>query len=112
MENEIFLNNVLGLEDGPQFSFLTGVLFVPSSSKHLVPLLQDVIQADSAHSNFGEYTLFSAYGTSANGNMCPLAFGLLFGNKDKQNWCKFWSFVKKKSSMHRHARKDYLDRSG
>jgi hypothetical protein len=27
--------------------------------------------------------------------MCPLAFGLLFGNNDKENWCKFWIFVKK-----------------
>ena len=27
--------------------------------------------------------------------MSPLAFGLLFGNEDTNNWSKFWSFVKK-----------------
>ena len=32
---------------------------------------------------------------TANGNMSPLAFGLLFGNEDTNNWSKFWSFVKK-----------------
>jgi hypothetical protein len=43
-DNEIFLNNVLvlGLSDGPQMSYLMGILFAPSSSRHLVPLLQDV----------------------------------------------------------------------
>jgi hypothetical protein len=84
------------MEDGPQFLFLTGILFATSSSKHLeVPLLQNVIQADGAHASYGKYTLFSAYGTTANGNMSPLAFGLLFGNKNTENWSKFWMFVKK-----------------
>ena len=46
------------------------------------------------YSSFGKYTLFSAYATTANGNMSPLAFGLLFGNEDTNNWSKFWSFVK------------------
>jgi hypothetical protein len=27
--------------------------------------------------------------------MSPLAFGLLFGSKDTENWSKFWIFVKK-----------------
>jgi hypothetical protein len=27
--------------------------------------------------------------------MSALAFGLLFGNKDKANWSKFWAFVKR-----------------
>jgi hypothetical protein len=27
--------------------------------------------------------------------MSPLAFGLLFGNEDRKNWSKFWSYVKK-----------------
>ncbi len=57
-DNDIYLNNVFGMEDGPQFTFLTGILFATSSSKHLVPLLQDVIQADGAHASFGKYTLF------------------------------------------------------
>ena len=72
-----------------QFLFLTGVLFATSSSKLLVPLLQHVVQADGAHSSFGKCTLFSAYATTANWNMSPLAFGLLFENKDTNNWSKF-----------------------
>jgi hypothetical protein len=71
------------------------MLFATSSSKHLVPLLQDVIQADGAHASYGTYTLFLAYGTTANGNMSPLAFGLLFENKNTENWSKFWIFAKK-----------------
>jgi hypothetical protein len=51
-DNNVYLNNVFGMEDGQQFTFLTGILFATSSSKHLVPLLQDVIQADSAHALF------------------------------------------------------------
>ena len=58
-ENELYLNTEFGFKDGPQFTFLTGVLFATSSSKHLVPLLQHVVQADGAHSSFGKYTLFS-----------------------------------------------------
>ena len=82
-DNEIFLNNAFGLADlSHQKRFLKGVLFVPSSSLHLAPLLQDVIQADGVHSNFGKYTLFSAYGTNANGHMSALAFGLLFRNEN------------------------------
>jgi hypothetical protein len=95
-DNEIFLNNAFGLADLSHLkNFLKGVLFAPSSSKHLAPLLQDVFQADGAHLNFGKYTLFSVYGTNANGHMSALAFGLLFGNEDKANWSKFWAFVKR-----------------
>ncbi len=88
-KNELFLNNVFGLEDGPQFLFFTGILFATSSSNHLALLLQPVIQADGAHSSFSKYALDSAYATAANENMSPLAFGLLFGNKDTKNWSKF-----------------------
>jgi hypothetical protein len=100
IDNEIFLGNVFGLAAGPQMSYLTGILVALASSKHLIPLLQDLIQADGAHSSFGKYTLFSAYGTSVNGNMSPLEFGLLFGNEDNKNWSKSWSFVKTNSSVH------------
>ena len=93
--NEIWLNTVFGLADGPQLRFLSGVLFATASSKSMVPLLQEVIQADGAHSSFGKYTLFSAYASTANGNMAPLAFGLLFGNEDTKNSSKFWRFVMK-----------------
>ncbi len=88
-DNDVYLDNVFGMEDGPQFTFLPGILFATSSSKHLVLLLQDVIQADGAHASFGKHTLFSAYGTTANGNMSPLAFDLIFGNENTENWAKF-----------------------
>ena len=63
-KNELFLNKEFGLKYGPQFLFLTGVLFANSSSKHLVQLLQHGVQAKGAHSSFGKYTLFSAYATT------------------------------------------------
>ena len=94
-KNELYLNTEFGFNDGPQSTFLTGILFATSSSKCLVLLLQHLVQADDAHSSLGKYKLFSAYATTANGNMSPLAFGLLFGNEDTNNWSKFWSFVKK-----------------
>ena len=92
----MFLNQALGFENGPQYRFLAGTFFSPSTSKVIVPQLQDVIQANGAHTSFGKYTLFSAYayGTTANVNMSPLAFGIMFGNKDTGNWTKFWEFVK------------------
>ena len=95
-DNEIFLNNFFGLPNiSPQKQYFKGVLFMPSSSKHLSPLLQDVFQADGVHSHYGKYTLFSVYWTNANGHMSALTFGLLFGNEDKMNWSKFWAFVKR-----------------
>lgn len=51
----------------------------------MVPLLEDVVQADGAHKSYGKYTLFTAYGTSANGNMVLVAGAILFGNEDKVN---------------------------
>jgi hypothetical protein len=99
-DNEVFLNEQFGLSDSTlhihQKTFVKGVLFAPSSSSHIVPLLQDIIQADGAHSQYGKYTLYLAYGTNANGHMSPVAFGLLFGNEDKTNWSTFWNFVKER----------------
>ncbi len=48
-----------------------------------------------AHLSFGKYTLYSAYATTAYGNMLALEFAMLFGNKDKENWTHFWTFIKK-----------------
>ena len=94
--HEVVLNEQLGMEDGPlQSKFLTGIFIATSSSKVQVPFLQDVIQADGAHMTFGKYTLFSAYGTTANGTMAPLGFTMLFGNEDTANWVRFWEFIKK-----------------
>jgi hypothetical protein len=93
-ENETFLNGALGYEKGPQCRFLAGILFATSTSKVIVPPLQDIIQADGAHTSFGKYTSLSAYRTTANCNMSPLVFGIMFGNEDTGNWTKFWEFVK------------------
>jgi hypothetical protein len=82
-ENDIFLCDAFGLEDGPQYQFLTGIFISPSTSKKQVPFLQEVLQADAAHMNFGKYTLYSVYGTNANGTMSALGFALLFGNLTK-----------------------------
>jgi hypothetical protein len=66
--HNIFLNTALGSEGGTAFKFLTGILVAPSTSKAQVLFLQDVIQADGAHMSFGKFTLFTAYGTTANAN--------------------------------------------
>jgi hypothetical protein len=94
-ENDIFLCDALGLEDGPQNKFLTGIFISPSTSKKQVPVLQEVLQADAAHMSFGKYTLYSVYTTTANGTMSALGFAMLFGNGDKKSWTHFWKFIKK-----------------
>jgi hypothetical protein len=62
-------------------------------AQQAVPHLQCVYQADAAHTNFGEYTLYSCYGVSSNGNTFPVALGIVFGNEDKEGWTKFWHFA-------------------
>jgi hypothetical protein len=89
LENDIFLCNALGLEDGLQFKLLTGIMIAPSTLKNQVPFLQEVIQADVAHMSFGKYTPYSVYANTANGNMPALGLAMLFGNKDKDNWNHF-----------------------
>ncbi len=54
-DNDVFLCNALGLEDGPPYKFL---MIAPSTSKKQVLFLQEVIQADAAHMSFGKYTLY------------------------------------------------------
>jgi hypothetical protein len=65
-----------------------------SYSNAVVPHLQDVFQADAAHMNYGKYTLFSCFGSTANVNTSPIAFAILFCNKDKAGWEAFWEFTK------------------
>jgi hypothetical protein len=73
--------------------FLHGIVFAPSVSVQVVPHLQKVFQADAAHVAWGKNTLYSLYGTTANGNMFAVAIGLFFGNENYENWCKFWDFA-------------------
>ncbi len=93
--NDAFLCDAFGFEVSPQFKFLTGIFISLSTTKEQFPFLQDVLQADAAHMSFGKYTLYSVYGTNANGTMSALEFALLFGNEDKQSWTQFWNFIKK-----------------
>jgi hypothetical protein len=94
-DNDTFLCDAFGFEEGPQLEFLMGIFISPSTSKEQAPFLQQVLQADAAHMSFGKYTLYSVYGTYANGTMPALGFALLICNEDKQIWTKFWNFIKK-----------------
>ncbi len=98
-DNDAFLCDAFGFEDGPQFKFLMGIFISPSTSKEQFLILQEVLQADAAHMSFGKYTLYSVYGTNANGTMSALGFALLFGNEDKQSWTQFWNFIKTSPSI-------------
>jgi hypothetical protein len=94
-DNDTFLCDAFGFENGPQFKFLMGIFISPSTSKEQFPFLQEVLQANAAHMSFAKYTLYSVYGINANGTMSALGFVLLFGNEDKQSWTQFWNFIKK-----------------
>jgi hypothetical protein len=94
-DNDTFLCEAFGFEDSPQFKLLTGIFISPSTSKEIVPFLQEVLQAGTAHMSFGKCTLYLVYGTNANGTKSALGFILLFGNEDKQSWTHFWNFIKK-----------------
>lgn len=75
------------------FMFVNEFFFSPSTAKETVPKLQRVFQADAAHTAYGKYTLFSFYGTTANGTMSPVALGIVFGNETKQSWMSFCKFI-------------------
>jgi hypothetical protein len=102
-ENEIFLCDALGLEDGPQYQFLTGTFISLSTSKNQIPFLQEVLQAVAVHMSFGKYALYSVKGNNANGTMSALGFALLFGNEDKESWMHFWNFIKKTHPIVNHS---------
>jgi hypothetical protein len=93
MENKDFLDLQMGLANATLF--LSGILFTTSASIKTVPHLQQVIQADVAHMQFGKYTLFSAYGSTADRLMFPVAFSIMFGNENKESWGHFWRFAVK-----------------
>jgi hypothetical protein len=78
---------------GLNVSFLDGIFFTPSFSQGTVPELQRLFMADACHLNFGKYTLYSCYGISANANMFPVRFAIIFGNENLLGWKAFWRFV-------------------
>ncbi len=92
-ENKDFLDSQMGLANATQF--LSGILFTTLASIQTVPHLQRLIQADTAHMQFGKCKLFSAYGTAAEGSISPVAFAIMFGNENKESWGHFWHFAVK-----------------
>ena len=86
----------IGPEEGVPLKFLSGIFFSTSGAHVTVPFLQRVFQADACHMSFGKYTLYSCYDTTANCNTSPVAFGILFGNEDKEGWNQFWKFANKR----------------
>ena len=92
-------NEVLLLESGllnvsSTLSFVSGIFFSIKGARDVVPHLQRVFQADACHMNFGKYTLYSCYGTTANCKTFPVAIAIQFGNEDKLGWTQFWQFAK------------------
>jgi hypothetical protein len=91
-ENYDLLVNQLGYKT-TKGHFLHGVFYAPSFSKATVPELQTVFTADACHLNFGEYTMFLCHGVTANANMLPVGFAIIFGNENASNWKEFWRFI-------------------
>jgi hypothetical protein len=98
VDNADFVDEHFGKEDA-DCRFILGILFAPQTSARYSHHLQNLYQADAAHLQFGKYTFYSAYGTTANANASPIAFGILFGNEDRNNWEQFWEFAK---TLHPH----------
>lgn len=92
-KNANFISYHFGLPEQRR-QFIDGILFATSMSKVTTSSIQYVIQADAAHMNFGKYTLYSAYGSTADAGCSPIAFGMMFGNEDAAGWSRFWQFAK------------------
>ncbi len=92
--------------------FLHGVFYVPSFSKATVPKLQTVFMADACRLNFGKYTMFSCYGVTANANMLPVGFAIIFGNENVSSWKDFWRFVLCTHPLIDRGESDHNFRSG
>ena len=98
-ENSDKIYHALG-DKKDNLEFLHGIVFAPSVSVQVVSHLQKVFQADAAHVAWGKSTLYSLYGTTANGNMFAVAIGLFFGNENYDNWFLFWDFAVQKDPRH------------
>ena len=94
-ENAVFLAESLRIKGAGEDKFLSGILVSTSSSKSKFRTMQELVQADGAHTSFGKYTLFSGYTMTANANMSSVAFGILFDSENIENWTLFWDFVSK-----------------
>ena len=74
--------------------FCSGIYVSPHFVKEALQFLHLTYQADACHLGFGKYTMMTVYGSSANNNTFPIAFGIVFGNETKEAWMDFWKFVK------------------
>jgi len=95
VEDRIFfalLINQLGYKNQAT-RFLHGVFFTHSFLQKTVPELQTLFMADACHLNFGKYTMFTCYGITANANMSPVGFAIIFGNENSASWKEFWRFI-------------------
>ncbi len=93
VENCELIINKLGRK-GDCAQYLYGIYFTPPFAPNTVPELKRLFMADACHVGFGEYTLFSCYRITMNGNMSPVGFVIVFGNENGTTWIKFWTFVK------------------
>ncbi len=93
-ENSEILLQQLGW-NSDNVSVLDGDMFTPSFVQKTIPHLQKMYMADACHLNFGKYTLFSCYSVTANSNMSPVEFAIIFRNENTINWAKFWEYVLK-----------------
>jgi hypothetical protein len=93
VNNGELLHEQLGPKDVDVVQFLHGTFFTPCFFQATVPKLQRLIMSNACHLNFGKYTLFSCYGVTANANMFPIGFAIIFGNKNAVSWKEFWTFV-------------------
>jgi hypothetical protein len=91
-DNYALLVNQLGFKT-QALLFLHGVFFMPSFLQKTVTKLQTLFMADACHLNFGKYTMFACYGVTANANMLPVGFAIIFGNENGASWKKFWCFI-------------------
>jgi hypothetical protein len=92
MDHYALLINQLGFKTQDS-RFFHGVFFTPSFTKKTVPKLQTLFMADACHLNFGKYTLFACYGVTANADMSPVGFAIIFGNENGASWKEFWEFI-------------------
>jgi hypothetical protein len=91
------------VEESTLHKYVGGIFITTSTSKQNVPLLQTVYQSDAAHMNFGKYTLYSCYGSTANCNASHVAFGIVFGNEDRSGWVDFLEICEEDTSSSQHS---------
>ncbi len=92
LENAAFVNEYFG-DEGNNWRLVQGILFATSTSKRTAWNLQYVLQADAAHLRFGKYTLYSAFGITAEAQCSSIAYAIMYGNEDTASWTQFWTFA-------------------